>query len=125
MRISFDLRLAELPGGGRVYAEKLFRYFLSKGPAADWRIYYNRHSRLQSELIGSVSELALCRGDDIAIELVPVRSDCLSLGQHIEFLKFHDDSQLRLSRFPLKFGKRLGNNFRILRGYLLTVNHCS
>jgi len=86
MRISFDLRFASLPGGGRVYAQKLLPALVREYPELQWRIYHNPQCRFQQEIIRQI------KGE--AMELRAVRSRCLSLGQHREFLRFRDNADL-------------------------------
>lgn len=90
MRISFDLRFAHLSGGAAVYTANLFENLVTQYPQTSWRVYYNRHSPLQQELLNRLYSTEEHR----RIETRPVRSSCLTLRHHVEFLAVRDDADL-------------------------------
>jgi len=106
MKISFDLRFAHLPGGGRVYVRRLITTLLPEYPDNHWVLYHNRWCPHQQEIIRGLYSLVLpeCYGN---IELRSVHAPILSLRHHIEFLRFHDTSELyHYPHFDLPLGLR-------------------
>jgi len=112
--ISFDLRFAHLPGGGYAYVTQLLPALLELCPHIRWRLYYNPASAAQQSILQRL------RGDGHRgptdgppqrhgpeIELRPVRSNCLSLRQHLEFRRFRDDASLyHYPHFDMPLGMR-------------------
>jgi len=127
MKISFDLRLAHLAGGGEEYARQLLRELVGRHPESGWRIYYNDWCPQQKEILRQIKE-KLPPANKENLQLQPVRTGSLSLGQHAEFLRFRDESNLyHYPHFDLPLGmrhKRLVLTIHDL--YPLTVaNYCS
>jgi len=103
MKISFDLRLAGLPGGGHVYVAGLVPALLALDAETTWRFYLNPRCPEQQRL------LERWRRDypDRRIETVAVGAPCLSLRQHGEFLRFRDNADLyHYPHFDLPAGLR-------------------
>ncbi|MCK4629773.1 MAG: glycosyltransferase family 4 protein [Sedimentisphaerales bacterium] len=106
MKISFDLRFAHLPGGGRVYVRRLITTLPLEYPDNHWVLYHNRWCPHQQEIIRGLYSLVPpeCQGN---IELRSVRAPILSLRHHIEFLRFQDTSELyHYPHFDLPLGLR-------------------
>jgi len=106
MKISFDLRFAHLPGGGRVYVRRLITTLPLEYPDNHWVLYHNRWCPHQQEIIRGLYSLvpSECQGN---IELRSVRAPMLSLRHHIEFLRFYDTSELyHYPHFDLPLGLR-------------------
>ncbi len=101
MKISYDLRFAHLPGGGGVYTAELLKALVRTRPQIQWKIYHNSESRRQQTVI---TEL-LKEGPDL--ELAAVKAPCLSVRQHWEFRKFHDNMDLyHYPHFDMPLGMR-------------------
>jgi alpha-1,3-rhamnosyl/mannosyltransferase len=86
MEIGFDIRFAALPGGGRVYVKRLLTKLVEVYPQEDWRLYYHPWCEQQQDIIKELQTKSEGKTKG-QMELVPVRSGVLSLGQHIEFRK--------------------------------------
>jgi len=103
MKISIDVRFARLAGGGRVYANRLVPSLVKEHPRNRWRFYHNPWCKYQQELLERVRQIQV--GDNI--ETIAVRSGCLSLAQHLEFLRFRDDAALyHYLHFDMPLGMR-------------------
>ncbi len=128
MKISFDLRLAALPGGGRVYARNLFPELVAMAPAEDWTIYHNPDCPAQRQIISQARSRLEESGLDPSLELQAVRHRTLSLRHHLEFRKFRDSNDLyHYLHFDMPLGMRnLPLVMTIHDLYPLTVeNYCS
>jgi len=107
LTISLDLRFAHLPGGGRVYAQKLAPALVATHPQVHWRLYHNRCCPHQQQIIQQLRNSLIQQNQPVNLELHPVSSKCLSLKQHLEFLHFHDDADLyHYLHFDLPLGIR-------------------
>ncbi|MBN1765841.1 MAG: glycosyltransferase family 4 protein, partial [Sedimentisphaerales bacterium] len=107
MLISFDLRMAHLPGGGRVYVQKLLPTLAGEYPHIRWRLYYNHSCPAQREIIENISSLDHLRNNPEHLELRQVRSGPLTLSHHIEFLPVKDDASLyHYLHFDMPWGMR-------------------
>ena len=128
LTISLDLRFAHLPGGGRVYVQNLAPVLVSTHPQVRWRLYHNRFCPHQQQIIQQLRNSLAQQNQPDNLELHPVGSKCLSLKQHLEFLRFHDDADLyHYLHFDLPLGMRhLPLVVTIHDLYPLTVpNYCS
>ena len=106
MKISFDLRFAHLPGGGRVYVRRLITTLPLEYPNNHWVLYYNQWCPHQQKIIRELYSLVPPERQG-NIELRSVRAPILSLRHHIEFLRFHDTSELyHYPHFDLPSGLR-------------------
>ena len=94
MKISVDLRFADLPCGGRTYVSHTVGALLGIGEPMHWRFYYNRWSVPQVEILERIQRDFAGRIEAGEIEFTAVRSGCLSVMQHAEFLFRRDDSDL-------------------------------
>ncbi len=116
--ISIDIRFAHLAGGGRVYAAKLLSGLLRQYPRQSWRVYYNPTCQHQQKIIQSVSSIGgggisadinansvngtngvnhdnhINKESGTLLNLQPVRAHCLTLAQHVEFLRYRDKGRL-------------------------------
>jgi len=127
MKISFDLRFAHLSGGGGEYARQLMRELIGRHPETGWRIYYNDWCPRQKEILRQIKE-TLPPVNEGNLQLQQVRTRSLSLGQHVEFLRFRDESSLyHYPHFDLPFGMRHKQLVLTIHDlYPLTVaNYCS
>ncbi len=93
MKISYDLRFANLPCGGRTYVQIIYA-LVKNHPDCHWVLYYNPWCSSQTEIVDKLSELYPSRVESGEICFVTVQAACLSLKHHIEFRKFNDDSDL-------------------------------
>ena len=107
LTISLDLRFAHLPGGGRVYVQKLAPALVEAHPEIHWRLYHNRFCSHQQQIIQQLQNSLVRQNHPDNLELRPVSSKCLSLKQHLEFLRFRDDAALyHYLHFDLPLGMR-------------------
>jgi len=123
MKIALDLRFASLPGGGFVYADKLIPALIRLYPQVRWLLYHNPHCPAQQDII---TRHALHQKSHV--RFCPVRSACLSLKQHLEFLSIRDDADLyHYLHFDMPLGIRRGSLVLTVHDlYPLTVpNYCS
>lgn len=128
LTISLDLRFAHLPGGGRVYVQKLAPALVATHPQIHWRLYHNRFCPHQQQIIQLLRNSLAQHNQSDNLQLRPVGSKCLSLKQHLEFLHFHDDANLyHYLHFDLPLGMRgVPLVVTIHDLYPLTVpNYCS
>jgi glycosyltransferase involved in cell wall biosynthesis len=106
MKISFDLRFAHLPCGGRTHVQVIFS-LIAMHPQTHWRLYYNDWCDSQMEIVGRLRSLHSRPVEQGDIEFVPVKRGCLTLGQHVEFFKFRDDATLyHYLNFDMPVGMR-------------------
>lgn len=128
MKISFDLRFAHLPGGGRVYAWKLLRTLIKQYPQIEWKLYYNPWSQPQNEILLKLRQKHSSGKEQYRWQIQPVHSACLTLRQHIEFLRFRDDADVyHYLHFDMPLGIRTRSPLMTIHDlYPLTVpGYCS
>ena len=82
--IGYDLRFARLPHGGKTTCQ-ILPYLVGNNRNCKWVIYYNKDCAFQQAIIKDVIST-----DIDCITLRAVRSDVLSLSQHLEFLFIKD-----------------------------------
>ena len=106
MRISYDLRFANLPCGGRTYVQIIYA-LIADHTQTCWRLYYNSWCDSQMEIIQRLQQLYPQRFKLSEIECVPVKKGCLTLGHHLDFFKFTDDAALyHYLHFDMPLGMR-------------------
>lgn len=94
LTIALDLRFASLPGGGRVYMQKLLPALVTLDPNIHWQVFTNTDCPHQQEIIQHAQTLLAEQQSPHEIEIIPVRSPCLSLRQHIEFRRLPKNADL-------------------------------
>lgn len=104
--ISFDLRFAHLPGGSWPYVSNVIPILIREHPEITWRLYYNPWSPPQQEILNNL-HTEFAQSADHTMELRAVRGGCLSLRQHLEFLRCRDDADLyHYLHFDMPLGMR-------------------
>lgn len=107
IKIAFDLRFASLPGGGRVYIQKLFPALVELYPHAKWQVFTNSPCPHQQEIIQRAQKFITEQESQNEIEIIPIRSSCLSLRQHAEFRRLPKNADLyHYPHFDLPLGMR-------------------
>ncbi len=106
MKISFDLRFAHLPWGSWFYVSEVIDVLVREHPETYWRIYHNPSSPPQQEIVRRLNA-RLAENPAVKIEFRPVKYPCLTLGQHWEFRRFHDDADVyHYLHFDMPLGMR-------------------
>lgn len=101
MKFSFDLRFAHFPCGGRTSVATLIRLMLEAHPQTAWRLYHNPGDPPQDEIVAAL------RPFEPRIEYYPIKHTCLSLGQHMEFLRVRDKAAVyHYPHFDMPLGMR-------------------
>ena len=94
IKIALDLRFASLPGGGRVYMQKLFPALVQMYPHVKWQVFTNTKCPHQQEIIQRTRKCIPPEESHSRMEIIPVRSSCLSLRQHAEFRRLPKNADL-------------------------------
>jgi len=94
LTIAIDLRFASLPGGGRVYMQKLLPALVAQDPNTHWQVFTNSDCPHQQKIIQHAQKQIAEQQSPNQIEIIPVRSLCLSLRQHIEFRRLPKNADL-------------------------------
>jgi glycosyltransferase involved in cell wall biosynthesis len=94
LTIAIDLRFASLPGGGRVYMQKLLPALVAQDSNIHWQVFTNTDCSYQQEIIQHAQNCIAEKSYPNEIEIIPVRSSCLSLRQHIEFRRLPKTADL-------------------------------
>jgi len=90
MKISFDLRFANRPGGGGVYVTRLITTLVRDYPEIQWQLYHNPWCPHQRQL----TDRLLRDHPNAALDLIPVAAPLLSIRQHLEYRRFRDPADL-------------------------------
>ncbi|MBN2211288.1 MAG: glycosyltransferase family 4 protein [Sedimentisphaerales bacterium] len=93
MKVSFDLRFAHLPWGSWFYVSEVIDVLVREHPETVWRIYHNPSSPPQQDIIQRLQTYT-AKGGTATMEFQPVKYPCLTLRQHWEFRRFHDDADV-------------------------------
>jgi glycosyltransferase involved in cell wall biosynthesis len=94
LTIALDLRFASLPGGGRAYMQKLLPALVTQDPNTQWQVFTNANCPHQQEIIRQAQMLLTEQQSHHHIEIIPVRSPCLSLRHHVEFRRLPKTADL-------------------------------
>jgi glycosyltransferase involved in cell wall biosynthesis len=79
--LALDIRFVHRPSGGGVYTRHIALGMVGLGQASRYVVVYNPASEPQQALLAQ-----LTGATGVSVEPYPVRSGCLTLGQHVEFL---------------------------------------
>ena len=107
MKVSYDLRFAHLPCGSWPYVSQVIEIMSREYPQTQWKIYHNPTSQPQQDIVRRLKSLCGNAGHGNQFTYQPVKYKCLSIGHHIEFLRFNDDCDVyHYLHFDMPLGMR-------------------